>query len=126
MFLLNTLLQHGQETTAHGAAAGQAAEHGAAAEHAEHVPIIVEKLNDLVGPAVFEIQKAVMPPVYKIFGFRFGDHLPGENLSYQQYRDAGNLPIPTQVVMFLFVVLIAVVVLTLLRGKLSAESPTGR
>jgi F-type H+-transporting ATPase subunit a len=127
MFLLTLLQEHGQQAAEHGAAAaGEAAEHGAgAAAHAEHVPIIVEKLNDLLGPAVFEIQKVIMPPIYGALKI-FGPHWPGEGKTFEQYRAAGELPIPTHIVMFLFVVLIAVVVLWFLRGKLSAESPTTR
>ena len=115
MFLLNLLQEHGQ----------QAAEHGAKAGHAAHVPIIVEKLNHWIGEPVFEIQKAIMPPIYKYLKI-FGPHWPGENKTFQGYLDAGYLPIPTHVVMFLFVVLISVVVLTILRGKLSVESPNTR
>jgi F-type H+-transporting ATPase subunit a len=121
MSFLNRLQEHG------GQAAEGAAPHGAeAAGHGAHVPIIVQKLNELIGPAVFEIQKAIMPPIYKVFGFAFGDHWPGEGKTFEQYMAEGNLPIPAHVVMFLIVVFIAVVVLTFLRGKLSAESPTGR
>jgi F-type H+-transporting ATPase subunit a len=112
MFLLNLLQEHGQ----------QAAEHGAKAGHAKHVPIIVEMLNHWIGKPVFEIQKAIMPQIYKALKI-FGPHWPGENKTFQEYLDAGYLPIPTHVVMFLFVVLISVVVLTILRGKLSVESP---
>jgi F-type H+-transporting ATPase subunit a len=115
MFLLNLLQEHGQ----------QAAEHGAKAGHAKHVPFIVEKLNDWIGEPVFEIQKVIMPPIYKALKI-FGPQWPGENKSFQEYLDAGYLPIPTHVVMFLFVVLVAVVVLTILRGKLSVESPNKR
>src|SRR5215475_3889315 len=115
MFLLNLLQGHGQE----------AAEHGAAAGHAEHMPFIVEKLNQWIGEPVFEIQKVIMPPIYKMLKI-FGPQWPGENKTFQEYLDAGYLPIPTQVVMFLFVVLIAVVILTILRGKLSVESPKKR
>jgi F-type H+-transporting ATPase subunit a len=120
MFLLNTL----QEAAEHGAAqAAEAAGHGA--EHAEHVPFIVEKINDWFGPAVFNIQKAIMPPIYSALKI-FGPQWPGEGKTYHEYTEAGYLPIPTQVVMFLFVVLIAVVVLYFLRGKLSVESPHKR
>jgi len=115
MFLLNLLQEHGQ----------QAAEHGAEAKHAAHVPIIVEKLNHWIGEPVFEIQKAIMPPIYKALKI-FGPHWPGEGKTFEEYISAGYLPIPTQVVMFLFVVLISVVVLTILRGKLSVESPNTR
>ena len=110
MFLLNLLQEHGQPAT----------------EHGEHIPIIVEKINEWFGPAVFEIQKTIMPPIYKVFSFLFGNHWPGEGITYDTYRAAGHLPIPTHVVMFLFVVLIAVGILTVLRGKLSAESPNKR
>jgi F-type H+-transporting ATPase subunit a len=112
MFLLNLVQEHGQ----------QAAEHGAKAGHAKHVPIIVEKLNHWIGEPVFEIQKAIMPKIYTALKI-FGPQWPGENKTFQEYLDAGYLPIPTHVVMFLFVVLISVVVLTILRGKLSVESP---
>ena len=116
MFLLNLLQEHGQ----------QAAEHGARAGHAKHVPFIVDKLNhSSIGEAVFNIQKVIMPPIYNALKI-FGPEWPGENKSFQEYLDAGYLPIPTHVVMFLFVVLVAVVVLAILRGKLSVESPNKR
>src|SRR5215813_13069956 len=116
MFLLNLLQEHGP----------QAAEHGAKAGHAEHVPFFVDKLNQSwIGSTVFDIQKVIMPPIYKALKI-FGPEWPGENKTFQEYLDAGYLPIPTHVVMFLFVVLVAVVVLTILRGKLSVESPNKR
>src|SRR5215471_8991589 len=116
MFLLNLLQEHGP----------RAAGHGAEARHAEHVPFIVDKLNhSWIGSTVFDIQRVIMPPIYKALKI-FGPEWPGENKSFQEYLDAGYLPIPTHVVMFLFVVLVAVVVLTILRGKLSVESPNKR
>src|SRR5215813_3147771 len=124
MFFLNLLQEHGQQAAERAAQTGEDAGHGAAA-HAEHVPFIVEKVNDLIGSKVFEIQKVIMPPIYHALKI-FGPQWPGENKTYQEYTDAGYLPIPTHVVMFLFVVLIAVVVLTILRGKLSVESPNKR
>src|SRR5215470_3822723 len=129
---LNILQSHGQQPAEHGQAAAaqtaghatEAAGHGAA--HGAHVPFIVEKVNDWFGREVFEIQKVIMPPIYKVMGFLFGGHWPGEGMTYEAYRDSGYLPIPTHVVMFLFVVVVAVLVLTFLRRKLSAESPTTR
>jgi F-type H+-transporting ATPase subunit a len=120
MFLLNLLQEHGQQP----AHAAETAGHAAAA-HAEHVPFIVEKLNHWLGPAVFDIQKVIMPPIYSALKI-FGPHWPGEGKTFEEYTAAGYLPIPTHVVMFLFVVLVAVVVLTILRGKLSVESPHKR
>ncbi len=122
MFLLNILQEHGQQVAEHGQAAAEG--HGGA-HGGEHIPFIVEKVNEWFGPAVFDIQKEIMPAIYKALKV-FGPEWPGEGMSFQQYVDAGNLPIPTHVVMFLIVVLVAVVVLTILRGKLSAESPTHR
>jgi len=120
MFLLNLLQGHGQEA---GQASQQAGAAGhATAAHAEHVPIIVEKLNHWIGEPVFNIQKMIMPPIYNALKI-FGPQWPGEGKTFEEYMAAGYLPIPTHVVMFLFVVLIAVVVLTILRGKLSVESP---
>lgn len=123
MVLLNLLQGHGQEA-GHAAQPAEAAGHAAAA-HAEHVPIIVEKLNHWIGPAVFDIQKAIMPKIYQALKI-FGPEWPGEGKTFEEYMAAGHLPIPTHVVMFLFVVLVAVVVLTILRGKLSVESPHKR
>ncbi len=154
MFLLNLLQEHG-EKAAEGAAATQhgaeaATQHGAeaaaqtaghvtnaaghaaeAAGHAaghgggHHVPWLAEQVNHLLGPTVFELQKAIMPPIYSALKI-FGPHWPGEGKTYEQYIASGELPIPTQIVMFSIVVLVAVVVLWLLRGKLSTESPTSR
>jgi F-type H+-transporting ATPase subunit a len=120
MFLLNLLQEHVQQP-GHGA---EAAGHAAAA-HAEHVPFIVEKLNHWLGPAVFDIQKVIMPPIYSALKI-FGPHWPGDGKTFEEYTAAGYLPIPTHVVMFLFVVLVAVVLLWFLRGKLSVESPHKR
>lgn len=115
MFLLNLPQGHGQEAAGAGAAAG----------HAEHTPFIVEKLNHWIGEPVFNLQKVIMPPIYKALKI-FGPQWPGENKTFQEYLDAGYLPIPTHVVMFLFVAVVAVVVLAILRGKLSVESPNNR
>lgn len=139
----STAAQHGVEAAEHAApVAGQAAEHaaqaadhvanaaehaaGAAAHHGEHVPFIVEKLNHSpLGEAIFNLQSSIMPPIYKALKI-FGPQWPGEGKDFHTYLAEGNLPIPTQIVMFGFVVIVAVVVLTILRGKLSTESPTNR
>src|SRR5262245_65904747 len=96
---LNMLQSHGQEGAEHGqAAAANTAGHATeGAGQGAHVPCIVEKLNDLFGEEVFEIQKAIMPPIYKALSFLFGDHWPGEGMTYESYRASGYLPIPTHV-----------------------------
>lgn len=128
MFLLNMMQEHGAAASEQGAAAAQ---HGAGAAEAaghgggHHVPWLVEQVNHLIGPAVFELQKAIMPPIYSALKI-FGPHWPGEGKTFDQYVAEGNLPIPTQIVMFALVVIVAVVVLRILRGTLSTESPTNR
>ncbi len=113
------LQEHGTKAAEHmKETAGKAAEHGGG----HHTPWIVEQANHLFGSAVFALQQQIMPPIYSLLG----KHWPGEGMTAEQYMAAGNLPIPTQIVMFLIVVFIAVVVLTILRGKLSTDSPTGK
>jgi F-type H+-transporting ATPase subunit a len=114
MMLLTTLMQEAHQS-----------EGGHGGGHGEHVPVLVEWVNGWLGPWVFQLQSSLMPPIYRLVKV-FGDHWPGEGLTYDQYLAAGHLPIPTQVVMFLFVALVAVVILGVLRGKLSTESPSGR
>lgn len=113
--------QGAEHATEAAQTAHAAAEHG----HGEHIPFIVQKINEWVGPAIFDLQAQIMPPIYKAVKV-FGDHWPGEGKTFEQYMADGNLPIPTQVVMFLFVAIVAVIVLAILRGKLSTESPTSR
>lgn len=124
MMWLTFLQEHGQEAVGHAAGAAQhvaeAGEH--AAHHGEHVPALVEWLNHTIGAAVFSIQEQTMPPIYHLLKQKW----PGEGMSAESYMAAGHLPIPTHVVMFLIVVVVAVIVLTILRGKLSVESPTTR
>lgn len=123
--LLAFLQEHGTKAAA---AAGQeatsAGQHAAAAggHSGEHVPAIVEWVNHTFGSAIFSLQQQIMPPIYNLFGA----HWPGQGKSFEQYVAEGHLPIPTHVVMFLIAVVIAVVVLRLLRGKLSTEAPTTR
>ena len=92
------------------------------AAHGEHVPWIVEQVNHFLGPVAFQLESMLMPPIYGLLG----SHWPGEGMTYEQFVAAGNHAIPTHVVMFFIMVIIAAVVLTLLRRKLSVESPTNR
>ena len=117
------LQEHGSTAEHVVEGAEKVAEHGEhAAEHGEHVPWLVEQVNHLFGSAVFSLQQNIMPPIYNLFHA----HWPGEGKTFEQYMADGQLPIPTHIVMFLLVVIIAVVVLTILRGKLSTNSPTGK
>lgn len=98
----------------------EAAEHGAAQGH--EALWVVEQINHFLGAAAFNLEAVIMPPIYHIFKATW----PGEGMSAEQYMAAGRFPIPTHVVMFLLVAITAVIVLAILRGTLSVESPTNR
>ena len=119
MFLafLAFLQEHAPKAAEHAAAgAKKADEHGGG----HHTPWIVEQVNHMFGSTMFAIQQNIMPPIYGLFG----KHWPGEGMTAEQYMASGQLPIPTQAVMFSIVILFTVVILTFLRGKLSADAPT--
>lgn len=92
----------------------QAAEHAVGQSDASghHVSIITEWVNHLLGPTVYQIQKAIMPSFYGLFG--------------AEWHGDANMPIPNHMVMFFIAVIISTVVLYWLRGKLSVERPTTR
>ncbi len=118
------LQEHAPKAAEHGAeGAKKAGEHGAAAAAhggGHHTPWIVEQINHAFGSTMFAIQQNIMPPIYGLFG----KHWPGEGMTAEQYMASGQLPIPTQAVMFSIVILFTVVILTFLRGKLSSDAPT--
>jgi F-type H+-transporting ATPase subunit a len=92
-------------------AAEHAGEHGGATA-GHHIPVIVEWVNHLFGPAVYRIQQAIMPTFYGWFG--------GE------WHGDPEMPIPKHMVMFFIAVIISTVILYWLRGKLSVEKPSNR
>jgi F-type H+-transporting ATPase subunit a len=101
---LLALLQQGRE-----GAEGRAAE-ASQGENAE--PWLVEQVNHLLGPLVLKIEQAIMPPIYGIFGKTW--HAPGP----------GESVIPEHVVWAVLLFIIAVVLVLLLRGKLSVDRPS--
>jgi F-type H+-transporting ATPase subunit a len=102
-----SLLLIGQQATEQ---AGAAAEHAEAGGH--HVPAIAEWVNHLLGPTVYEIQKAIMPTFYGWFG--------------AEWHGDPAMPVPVHIVMFFIAVLVSTLVLWLVRGKLSVENPSHR
>ena len=114
--------EHGAQAAEHAApAAGHGAgtaEH-AASEGGHHVPAIVEKVNQLVGPAVHDFQVHYTKPLWdRFFGFFgttaesvFGPYTP-ENA------------VPWYTVMFVLAALFTVVVIALLKPRrLSVDEP---
>lgn len=81
-----------------------------AGEHAE--PWLVEQANHVFGPMVLNIERAIMPSIYGLFGAHW--HEPA----------AGELVIPAHVVWAVILVLICAIGILLLRGKLSVDRPS--
>jgi len=104
--------EHGAATEAAGSAATEhttgAAEH--TAHHAE--PWLVEQVNHLFGPIVLQIQRVIMPPIYKVFGATWHEPAPGE------------LIIPEHVIWAVVLFIIAVALVLLLRGRMSVDRPS--
>ncbi|MFL6216758.1 MAG: F0F1 ATP synthase subunit A [Blastocatellia bacterium] len=114
---LLALLQEGH--TATGEAATEAGEHAteavqqtteATGHHAE--PWIAEQVNHLLGPAVLKIEEAIMPTIYGLFGKTW--HAPA----------AGEPVIPEHVIWAVLAFIIGIVLVLVLRRKLSVDRPS--
>jgi len=98
------LLQEG------GEAAHAGSEHGAeGGGHGE--TWLVETANHYLGPLVLNIERAIMPPIYHLFGAHWHEPAPGE-------------VIPAHVVWAICLFVICVIGIYLLRGKLSVDKPS--
>ncbi len=104
MNLLLMLQEGAEHATEHAAEGG--GEHGA-------TPAIVTMINDVVGPATVPIQKAIMSPIYGLFGAHWTPPAHGEE-------------IPAHVIFMLIAFLVCTVGLLLFRGTLSVDRPTNR
>jgi F-type H+-transporting ATPase subunit a len=100
------LLQEGHE------AAAKTAEHAAAAEEHAAEPWLVEQANHVFGPIVINIERAIMPPIYHLFGGHWQEPAPG------------TMVIPEHIVWAVILFIICVVGVLLLRGKLSVDRPS--
>jgi F-type H+-transporting ATPase subunit a len=108
MALLALLQEHGA-----GEAGAEALSSAAgAAEHAAEEPWLVEQFNHLFGGPVLSIERAIMPKIYGLFGAQWHEPKPGE------------LVIPEHVVWAIILFIIVVVLVLLLRGKLSVDRPS--
>jgi F-type H+-transporting ATPase subunit a len=94
--------------------------HEAAAESGEHaasgggheVPWLVEQVNHIAGPLVLDIERAIMPSIYGLFGAHW--HAP----------EPGELVIPVHIVWTFILLLVCVLGVFLLRGRLSVDRPS--
>lgn len=95
----------------HAAGAAESGEHAAAAgEHA--TPWLVEQANHVFGPIVLNIERAIMPAIYGLFGAHWHEPAPGE------------MVIPAHVVWAIILFLICIVGVWLLKGRLSVDRPS--
>jgi F-type H+-transporting ATPase subunit a len=101
-------------------AVGQAAEHAEkAAEGGEHhMPVIVQWVNQAFGPYALKFEMAVTYPFWKKFLGYFGAK-PEEVFGPYTAENA----IPWYTVMFIIAALLSIVIIFLLRGKLSEDEP---
>lgn len=97
--------------------AGQVAEHapetghGGAAAGGHATPWLVEQINHLIGPATVPIQRAIMTPIYGLFGAEWTPPAPGHE-------------IPDHVVLTIIAFIICIGGAFLLRGSLSVDRPS--
>ena len=75
-------------------------------------PVIVKWVNDIFGPAVLQMERAIMPSIYGLFGATWHEPAPG------------SLIIPAQVVWTIILMIIVFALVLLLRGKLSVDRPS--
>lgn len=98
-------LQEGHE------AAAATAEH-AGAEAGHETPWLVEQANHVFGPIVLNIERAIMPSIYGLFG------------AHWREPAAGQLVIPAHIVWAIALMIICIAGVFLLRGRLSVDRPS--
>lgn len=103
------MLEEGAPAAAQTTSPGEGAAAGGGAEHV--VSPIVEWINSAIGPATVPLQRAIMSPIYELFGGHWTEPKHGEE-------------IPAHVIMAVIAFLIIALGVLLLRGKLSVDSPT--
>jgi F0F1-type ATP synthase membrane subunit a len=97
------------ETAEHAPETG----HGGAAAEAGHgaTPWLVEQINHLIGPATVPLQRAIMTPIYHLFGQEWEAPQPGHE-------------IPDHVILAFIAFGIIIVGVLLMRGSLSVDKPS--
>jgi F-type H+-transporting ATPase subunit a len=93
----------------------EGAEHAAEAAGGEHSETytIVRLVNELLGPVVLPLERAIMPPIYSLFGAHWTPPAHGEE-------------IPAHVVFAFIAFLVCTVGVLLFRGTLSVDRPSTR
>ena len=97
----------------------KAAEHGEAAhETAHHTPIVVELVNHYFGQAAYDFEMKYTYPIWKSLFAKF--HTTPEAV-FGPYTP--ETAIPWYSVMFVIACILSVVIIWILKGRLSAEEP---
>jgi F-type H+-transporting ATPase subunit a len=97
-------------------AAGQAAEHAEEAEH--HVPIIVQLVNHWFGEWALRFELKYTKPKWDWFLGKFGGNAEAAFGPY-----TADNAIPWYTVMFFIACLLSIVIIWILKGRLSSEEP---
>src|ERR1041385_2160397 len=111
------LLQHGEEA-AHAAEAAHGAE--PAAEHAEHVPIVVQMVNHYFGEWAYNFEMKYTYPKWKWLLAKFGST---PEAAFGPYTTENAIPWYT--IMFILACIITVALIWIMKGKLSEDEPGG-
>src|SRR5467141_2797435 len=90
-----------------------------AAEHAEHVPVLVKLINDFLGEPVYRFEHKYTEPLWRAFFARFGT--TPEAVFGVPYSP--ETAIPWYTVMFVVACIVTVAIIWILKGKLSTEEP---
>ena len=85
-----------------------------------HVPLIVEFINHYLGEPVYNFQMAYTRPIWAKFFEMFGT-TPEKVFGEYSPENA----IPWYTIMFVIACILTIIVVRLLKGKLSEDSPTG-
>jgi F-type H+-transporting ATPase subunit a len=100
------------------AEAAEAAEHAEEAEH--HAPIIVQLVNHYFGEPVYRFQITYTKPIWDRFLAKFGTNAEA---AFGQYTPDNAIPWYT--VMFFIACVLSVVIIWILKGKISESEPGG-
>ena len=98
--------------------AGAVAEHGGKAqEHAEHIPWIVQKVNELVGAPIHQFELKYTKPYW--------DKLLGTDARKVLGEYTPQTAVPWYTVMFIIACILSIIIIWLLSRKLSEDEPGG-
>jgi F-type H+-transporting ATPase subunit a len=108
------LLQHSEQAAEH---VEQAAAHGEQAAH--HTPIIVQFVNHYLGPLAYDFEMKYTYPAWQWFFAKFGT--TPESVFGGPYTPENAIPWYT--VMFFIACILSVIIIWILKGKLSEDDP---